>query len=64
MNSKQRRRRKKLQTDLDPKTIFIVFIFILLIPLLCYWYGIRRAGQVVPEYATGQVVEVTGTDLQ
>ncbi len=59
MNSKERRRRQKLERRISFKTIIIVFLLMLLIPMLCYWYGIRRVERIIPEHATGYVVETT-----
>ncbi len=62
MTSKERRRREKMERRISFKTMLIIFLLFLLIPLLCYWLGIKRAERVVPDYATGYVVEVTPTD--
>jgi len=64
MNSKERRRRQKMERRISFKTMIILFLLFLLIPLLCYWYGVKRAERVVPDHATGYVVEVTPSDMQ
>ena len=64
MNSKERRRRQKMERRISFKTVVIIFLLFLLIPLLCYWYGMKRAERVVPEYATGYVTEVTSADAE
>ena len=64
MNSKERRRRQKMERRINFKTMIIIFLLFLLIPLLCYWYGMKRVERVVPDSATGYVVEVTPSDMQ
>ena len=66
MNSKQRRRRRRRKVEpMGLPAMVILFLMLLLIPLLCYWYGVERAERTVPEHATGHVVEITSAaDVQ
>ena len=58
---KKRRRRKK--PEIKFHILVILFALLLLIPLAFWWYGVRHADATVPEYATGYVTEISGSEV-
>ena len=61
MTSKQRRRRRRRERRISFPSMILLFLLMLLIPLLCYWFGLKQVEHNVPDYATGYVVEVTSS---
>lgn len=55
MESKKRRRRRKAKISFP--AIVMMFLLLILIPLICFWLGLKHVEKNVPEHATGYVVE-------
>lgn len=62
MESKKRRRRRRKERIGFP-TIVVMFLLLVLIPLICFWFGMKHVENSVPDHATGYVVE-TASDSE
>lgn len=62
MSSRRHRRRKKKIKPISFGSMMLIFLFIMLIPLLCYWFGMKHVESVVPDHATGHIYEVSASD--
>ncbi|MBE6759397.1 MAG: hypothetical protein E7554_04825 [Ruminococcaceae bacterium] len=56
MDSKKRRRRRR-KARISLPTIVLMFLLLVLIPLICLWFGHMHVEKNVPDHATGYVVE-------
>ena len=56
MDSKKRRRRRR-KARISLPTIVLMFLLLVLIPLICLWFGHMHVEKTVPDHATGYVVE-------